>query len=116
MGKATSLIESQHHHLLHCLEKTTVSPSPSPPPRSALALAPFRWSGSHSESSAHTFTLGPDSEVKVCPVQIQKVVTRSLSTLGGRTSVGRPALSRSSIEEAVPLSLSTPPTLVPISW
>lgn len=37
MGKSTSLIESQHHHLLHCLEKTTVSPSPlrsfpSPPP------------------------------------------------------------------------------------
>lgn len=23
--KGTSLIESQHHHLLHCLEKTTVS-------------------------------------------------------------------------------------------
>ncbi|ELR49126.1 Potassium voltage-gated channel subfamily D member 3, partial [Bos mutus] len=23
MGKTTSLIESQHHHLLHCLEKTT---------------------------------------------------------------------------------------------
>lgn len=42
MGKATSLIESQHHHLLHCLEKTTVSPGPSPPPLSALALAPFR--------------------------------------------------------------------------
>lgn len=27
MGKTTSLIESQHHHLLHCLEKTTVSPA-----------------------------------------------------------------------------------------
>lgn len=25
MTKGTSLIESQHHHLLHCLEKTTVS-------------------------------------------------------------------------------------------
>lgn len=35
VGKTTSLIESQHHHLLHCLEKTTVSPSPPrprPPP------------------------------------------------------------------------------------
>lgn len=31
MGKTTSLIESQHHHLLHCLEKTTVSPSPLHP-------------------------------------------------------------------------------------
>lgn len=37
MGKTTSLIESQHHHLLHCLEKTTVSPSPWPPPASAPA-------------------------------------------------------------------------------
>jgi len=27
MTKGTSLIESQHHHLLHCLEKTTVSSS-----------------------------------------------------------------------------------------
>lgn len=25
VSKTTSLIESQHHHLLHCLEKTTVS-------------------------------------------------------------------------------------------
>lgn len=116
MGKATSLIESQHHHLLHCLEKTTVSPSPSPPPLSALALAPFRWAGSHRENSDHTLILGPDSEVKVCPVQIQKVVMRSLSTLGRSTSVGRPALSRSNIEEAVTPSLSTPPTRVPISW
>ncbi|CAL8276567.1 unnamed protein product [Boreogadus saida] len=25
LSKSTSLLESQHHHLLHCLEKTTVS-------------------------------------------------------------------------------------------
>lgn len=36
MGKTTSLIESQHHHLLHCLEKTTVSASLLPPPASPL--------------------------------------------------------------------------------
>nr|KAF6290790.1 potassium voltage-gated channel subfamily D member 3 [Myotis myotis] len=40
VGKTTSLIESQHHHLLHCLEKTTVSPSPAtptpPPPLSGF--------------------------------------------------------------------------------
>lgn len=44
MGKATSLIESQHHHLLHCLEKTTVSPSPAPPPFSSLTPDPFQQS------------------------------------------------------------------------
>lgn len=31
MTKGTSLIESQHHHLLHCLEKTTVSTSTALP-------------------------------------------------------------------------------------
>lgn len=50
-GKTTSLIESQHHHLLHCLEKTTVSPGPG----HALALPGIsttspRWPSFQSQS------------------------------------------------------------------
>ncbi|EFB15080.1 hypothetical protein PANDA_006736, partial [Ailuropoda melanoleuca] len=40
MGKSTSLIESQHHHLLHCLEKTTAAPrslGAHPPPSHPLS-------------------------------------------------------------------------------
>lgn len=76
MGKTTSLIESQHHHLLHCLEKTTVSPSPWPPP-----LALIRGENSQSENSTSILTLGQDSEVEVCPLQLPDGVMRSLSTL-----------------------------------
>lgn len=41
LTKCTSLLESQHHHLLHCLEKTTVSASPSP--SLSLSLFDFNW-------------------------------------------------------------------------
>lgn len=72
MGKTTSLIESQHHHLLHCLEKTTVSPSP----RHAHAL-PFQGSELTSSSwpSFRSQSLSPSES---------KAVMRSLSTLGRR--------------------------------
>jgi len=70
MGKTTSLIESQHHHLLHCLEKTTVSPSPVPPPFSSPTPDPFlRSELTECELCAHILTLGQASEVKVCPLR-----------------------------------------------
>lgn len=37
--KGTSLIESQHHHLLHCLEKTTVSSNTTLP----TSYSPRAW-------------------------------------------------------------------------
>lgn len=73
MGKTTSLIESQHHHLLHCLEKTTVSARP-PSPTPALSEVT-----THTEPHSHPHP-GPASGVEICPLQIQRVEMRSLST------------------------------------
>lgn len=58
MGKTSSLIESQHHHLLHCLEKTTVSPSPLPP-FSSLTPQPFWRVRTHSENTVLSSSPGP---------------------------------------------------------
>lgn len=80
VGKATSLIESQHHHLLHCLEKTTVSPSPVPPPVSSLTLDPcLRSELTEWELGTPSSAWAQASEVKVHPPQIQRAAMRSLS-------------------------------------
>lgn len=84
MGKSTSLIESQHHHLLHCLEKTTVSPSPLvllfPTP-----VLPSEGQSSRSKNSGLTSSpWAQAADVRVC-LQIQRVAMRSLSTPGRKT-------------------------------
>lgn len=43
--KGTSLIESQHHHLLHCLEKTTVSSNTTLPTSHSLRAWPRLCAG-----------------------------------------------------------------------
>lgn len=57
--KGTSLIESQHHHLLHCLEKTTVSSYTI----LSISRGPHAWPGqeAHSVLWGHSVTGDTDS-------------------------------------------------------
>lgn len=112
MGKTTSLIESQHHHLLHCLEKTTVSPSPAPPPFSSLTPDPFQQSElTECELYPHPHPGPKLQKSKSVPLEQKSSDEVSINPQKEDPKGRRPALPCSGTEEAIPLGFPHNPSI-----
>lgn len=104
--------ESQHHHLLHCLENHCES---QPSATSLLIPDPLTLLYGQNllsvKSCAHILTLGQASEVKVCPLLDQKSSNEVSINPQKEDPSDSEALPCSGTEEAIPLDFPHNPSI-----